>query len=71
MANLVKSYIFLKLLESTLAPNFLEHVNVLKDDLGHDQLGLPVILGIHVSPFTSDVSHTVIVGDCQLLKIPQ
>jgi hypothetical protein len=71
MADLVKPYILLQLLQSLLPSNFLEHLDVLKDDLGHDQLRLPVILGVHVPPFSRDVSHAVVVGDGQLLKISQ
>ena len=67
MANLVESDVLLELLQGFLAPDFLEHLDVLKDDLGHDELGLPVILSIHVSSLTSNVSDAVVIGDGQLL----
>ena len=63
MADLVKPYILLQLLQSLLTSDFLEHLDVLEDDLGHDQLRLPVILGIHVPSFSTDISHAVVVGD--------
>ena len=69
MADLVKPYILLQLLQGFLTSDFLEHLDVLKDYLGHDQLCLPVILGIHISSFSSDVSHTVVISDRQLFKV--
>ena len=69
VADLVEPNILLELLESLLASHSLEHLDVLKDDLGHNQLGLPVILGVHVSSLAGDVSHAVIIGDGQLLQV--
>ena len=71
MADLVKPNILLQFLESLLTSDFLKHLDVLEDDLGHDQLRLPVILGIHVPSLSCDVSHTVVVGNRQLLKVSQ
>ena len=71
MADLVKPNVLLQLLQSLLTSDFLEHLDVLEDDLGHDQLRLPVILGIHVPSFSCDISHTVVVGNRQLLKVSQ
>lgn len=71
MANLVESDVLLEFLQGFLAPDFLEHLDVLKYDLGHDELGLPVILSIHVSSLTSDVSDAVVIGDGQLLQVSE
>ena len=71
MADLVKPYILLQLLQSFLTSDFLEHLDVLEDYLGYDQLRLPVILSIHISSFSSNISYAVVVGDRQLLKVSQ
>ena len=71
MADLVKPNILLQFLQSLLTSDFLEHLDVLEDDLGHDQLRLPVILGIHVPSLSCDVSYTVVVSNRQLLKVSQ
>ena len=71
VANFVEPHVLLKLFKSALATNFLEHGEMLEDDLGSDQLCLPVILLVHISALAADVSHTVIVGDRQLLEVLQ
>lgn len=63
MTHLVEAHILLQLFQGTLAADALEHLDVFEDDLGDDQLCLPVVLGIHVPPLTSDVSDTIIIGD--------
>jgi hypothetical protein len=69
MTVFVEANIVRKFLKSSLASNFLAEMNVLKNDFGNYELGLPVILRVHILSFTCDVSHTVIVSDSELLEV--
>ena len=67
----VKPCIFNHLCVGILCPSLLEELNVLKDDLGNKQLGLPVILAIHALSIPRDVSDTVVIFYCQVFQVPQ
>ena len=42
---------------------------MLKYNFGYNELGLPVVLSIHVSSLASDISNAVIVCDGKLLEV--
>ena len=64
---LIKSAVVLHLCECVLHPVLLDLLNVFKHDLGDNQFGLPIIISIHISSFSGDVSNTVVKGDRERL----
>ena len=44
---------------------------MLEDDLGNDQLRLPIVLLVHVPPLASDITDAVVICDGQLLQVSE
>ena len=57
--------------ECHLLPRILEELKVLEYDFRHNELGLSVVVSIHVSSFACDISDAVIECSSQVLQILQ
>jgi len=57
--------------ECHLLSGTLEELKVLEYDFCNNKLCLPIVVAIHVSSFTCDISDAVIEGSSQVLKILQ
>ena len=69
MTLLVKSTVVLHFSKSILHPVLLDLLDVLKHDFGNDKFCLPIVLAIHVSPLSGDVSDAFVKGNGKRLQI--
>ena len=69
LAILVEKTVGIELLVGHGFPGGLEGLDVLNYDLGHDELCLPIVSGIHVSSSLSDFPDAFVVLFGQTLKI--
>jgi hypothetical protein len=66
---LVKSTVVLHFSKSILHPVLLDLLDVLKHYFGNYKFCLPIVLAIHVSPLSSDISNAFVKGNGERLQI--